>query len=466
MNPYLATLVVYSIILVGMGLFLARKVQNTNDFFVAGRKLNTTLLFSTILAANIGAGSTVVAAGLGYSIGLSAWWWVGSAGIGSIILALSVGPKIRDLAAQRNFLTVGDFLEYRYSPSTRATIAILLWFGTLSILAGQLIAIAFILNVVADIPKAAGCLIGGTVVVLYFSTGGLKGTVWINLLQLIVKGLGFLISLPLVLASVGSFEGLNTSLMDSGKSTTFLHFLGTGWSDVLPYVALLVPSFIISPGLLQKIFGARDARTVRLGVGLNGVVLLVYSFFPVLFGMVAASEFPNLAHKELALPTVITEMLPIWLGALLLASIFSAEVSSSDAILFMLSTSLSKDLYKRYLNPDVSDHSLLQISRKIAFTAGIMGILLAIILESAISALSIFYSLMSVALFAPLIIGLYRKIPGKNASLAAISISLVGTLAIYFLTRGDGVAWLSPTAFGIAISMIVMLIAGLRRQHS
>jgi len=238
MNPYLATLVVYSIILVGMGLFLARKVQNTNDFFVAGRKLNTTLLFSTILAANIGAGSTVVAAGLGYSIGLSAWWWVGSAGIGSIILALSVGPKIRDLAAQRNFLTVGDFLEYRYSPSTRATIAILLWFGTLSILAGQLIAIAFILNVVADIPKAAGCLIGGTVVVLYFSTGGLKGTVWINLLQLIVKGLGFLISLPLVLASVGSFEGLNTSLMDSGKSTTFLHFLGTGWSDVLPYVAL------------------------------------------------------------------------------------------------------------------------------------------------------------------------------------------------------------------------------------
>jgi len=95
-----------------------------------------------------------------------------------------------------------------------------------------------------------------------------------------------------------------------------------------------------------------------------------------------------------------------------------------------------------------------------------MGILLAIILESAISALSIFYSLMSVALFAPLIIGLYRKIPGKNASLAAISISLVGTLAIYFLTRGDGVAWLSPTAFGIAISMIVMLIAGLRRQHS
>jgi len=281
MNPYLLVLILYSLVLIGLGLVLSRHVKSSGDFYVAGRKLSPGLLFATMLAANIGAGSTVGAAGLGYSIGLSAWWWVGSAGIGSLILAATVGPRIRDLAARKGFYTVGDFLEFRFGSPVRTVIAVLLWLGTLSILAGQLIAVSRILNVVASIPKTAGCLLGGVVAVLYFSAGGLKGTVWVNLLQLSVKAAGFLISLPLVLLAVGSWSGMKGSLTAAGISASYFHFLGNGWSDVLPYVALLVPSFIVSPGLVQKVFGARDAGAVRRGVGLNGAALLIFSFFPV-----------------------------------------------------------------------------------------------------------------------------------------------------------------------------------------
>lgn len=60
---------------VALGLWISRKVSTTSDFFVAGRRLGPGLLFSTLVAANIGAGSTVGAAGLGYRDGLSAWWW-------------------------------------------------------------------------------------------------------------------------------------------------------------------------------------------------------------------------------------------------------------------------------------------------------------------------------------------------------------------------------------------------------
>ena len=111
-----------------------------------------------MLAANIGAGSTVGATGLGYRDGLAAWWWVGSAGIGSIVLAFWIGPAIRRLAAAHDLRTVGDYLELRYGPSVRGIIALLLWFGSLAILAGQLIAIASILNVVAGAPKWLGCI--------------------------------------------------------------------------------------------------------------------------------------------------------------------------------------------------------------------------------------------------------------------------------------------------------------------
>ena len=83
MTLHLALLLGYSALLVGLGLWIGRRVSGTKDFFVAGRQLGPGLIFSTMLAANIGAGSTVGATGLGYSDGLAAWWWVGSAALGS-----------------------------------------------------------------------------------------------------------------------------------------------------------------------------------------------------------------------------------------------------------------------------------------------------------------------------------------------------------------------------------------------
>ena len=457
MNVYLTVLLIYGAALIGLGLFLARSVRDTRAFFVANRRLGPGLLFSTLLAANIGAGSTVGAAGLGYSLGLAGWWWVGSAGIGSCVLALVIGPRMRALSARWDLLTLGDFLEHRYGPEVRVLVALLLWLGTLAILAGQLIAFAWILNVVAGTSKFTGSLIGGCVVIAYFASGGLKGTVWINLLQLSVKAVGFLLALPFALAAVGGWHGLATAAVERGPEYTSI--LGSGWSQVLPFVALLAPSFIVSPGLLQKIYGARDDRSVRLGAGSNAAALMLFSFFPVLIGMVAAMSFPDLAHSELALPTVITRILPTWLGALLLAAVFSAEVSSADAILFMLSTSLTRDLYQRFLNPTVSDRTLLRVGRILAFVSGLSGIVVSVALESVLSALSIFYGLVSVALFVPVTLGLYRSRPGPRACAAIILIS-VSTAGVFQLAAPGGWGVLSPTIVGILISLLLFLAAG------
>ena len=116
-------------------------------------------------------------------------------------------------------------------------------------------------------------------------------------------------------------------------------------------LAMLTPAFIVSPGLLQKIFGARDDRAVRIGVGLNALGLLLYAGVPVVLGISARLLFPDLAIPDLALPTILMHGLPPVVGALGLAAVFSAEVSAADAVLFMLTTSLSQDLYKRFVNP-------------------------------------------------------------------------------------------------------------------
>ena len=84
---------------------------------------------------------------------------------------------------------------------------------------------------------------------------------------------------------------------------------------------------------------------------LNAVALLAFAFVPVLFGMIARVAIPGITDANAVLPTVLTHELPPWLGAIALAAVFSTEVDTCDAILFMLSTSASKDLYKRFLNP-------------------------------------------------------------------------------------------------------------------
>src|SRR5271155_2873760 len=114
MNLYLGALLFYSIFLMGLGLLISRQVKSSTDFLVAGRSLGPGRLFATFLAANIGAGSTVGATGLGYRFGMSAWWWVGSASIGTMLLSQFLGPKLWTVAKQHNLATLPDFLEFRY----------------------------------------------------------------------------------------------------------------------------------------------------------------------------------------------------------------------------------------------------------------------------------------------------------------------------------------------------------------
>ena len=436
MNSQVAVLIAYSILLVGFGLLISRRVKKADDFLVAGRTLGSGLLATTFLAANIGAGSTVGATGLGYIYGLGAWWWVGCAGIGSLILANTVRPRIWTLAAKHGWRTVGDFLDYRYSRSVRGLIAGLLWLGTLMILAGQLIAISQILEVVAGMPKWQGCLIGGIVVTTYFAAGGLLTSAWVNLIQLVVMFAGFFLAVPLGIAAAGGWPALQPALDASSP-------LGIG--GVLNYVAILVPSFIISPGLIQKLYGARNEQVVRVGVNWNAFGLIVFAFVPAILGVIAHSQFPGLTNRELALPTIMTQLMPPWLGLLTLSAVFSAEVSTCDAILFMLSSSVSIDLYQTFFRRAASDRDVLFVGRIAAIIGASLGVLLAIVLPSIISALQIFYTLMAVALSAPLIVGLYSRRPTSARAVFAIISSVAIT------------AWTQSAPIGILVGFVIMI---------
>lgn len=455
MPLHLTLLGLFVVAQIGVGLWIGRRVRALNVFFVAGRRLPAVLVFATILAANIGAGSTVNAAALGYRFGLSAWWWNGAAGLGTIILGLWVGPRLWAMAREGGFLTLGDLLESRYGERFRTATSLLIWGATHWILAAQLIGAGWILHVVTGLPREAGAMVGGLVMVLYFVAGGLLGSAWVNLVQLAVLLAGFILALPPALASAGGWRSFETTAgLDPGY--TSLTSPDAPW---LSLAVLLVPAFIVSPGLVQKAYGAENERAVRVGVTAAGVALLGFGFIPPLLGMAARVYHPGLPAADLALPTLMVEALPPLLGALALAAVFAAEVSSADAILFMLATSFGQDIYKGRLRPSASDAQVLRVARGAAIVGGGIGILLALQVPAIVDALKVFYSVLTVALCVPVLLTLLPVRAARAAAHASLVAGLVAMVATYAAGGDAGVGGWSPAAAGLAASAVGGFVA-------
>ncbi len=137
-------------------------------------------------------------------------------------------------------------------------------------------------------PRWVGAATAAGVVVAYFVAGGLLSSAWVNLVQLTVKLSGFAIALPLALGTVGGWAGLRSA---EAMPDRFLDFTG-GAGSTLWLLPLLAPAFIVSPGLVQKAYGAVDTRAIRIGVGANAVALVAFAIVPVALGMVARVRHP------------------------------------------------------------------------------------------------------------------------------------------------------------------------------
>ena len=247
-----------------------------------------------------------------------------------------------------------------------------------------------------------------------------------------------------------------TSATDVWRSTG----PASGWRLLF----LLGPAFIVSPGLLQKAYGARDDRAVRRGIAWNGIALLIFACAPAAIGVAARTLYPALEKADLALPTVLAGALPPSLGILALAAVFSAEVSSADAVLFMLATSASRDLYRGFVRPAATDAEVLRVARVAAIVGGICGVGVALAYGSVRAAVSVFYSILTVTLFVPIVGGLYLRRAGRREGLASILAGVPVLVMTQYATGGRGYGVLSPALAGVIASAAGFAAAQATRQ--
>jgi solute:Na+ symporter, SSS family len=203
---------------------------------------------------------------------------------------------------------------------------------------------------------------------------------------------------------------------------------------------------------------ARRSR-VRLGVGLNALGLFLYAGVPVVLGIACRGMFPALADSQQALPIILVKALPPLVGAVGLAAVFSAEISAADAVLLMLTTSLSRDLYKQFVSPDANDASVLRIARWATLVSAVLGVAFAITAASIVLLLTIFYTLLTVSLLVPIVAGLFVPRTTARDALASIVAGVSGMLIIQVATHGRGWGLVTPALGGLAAAVTAWAIA-------
>jgi len=128
-------------------------------------------------------------------------------------------------------------------------------------------------------------------------------------------------------------------------------------------------------------------------------------------------------------------------------------------VLFMLTTSFSQDLYKRFLNPAADDARVLHVARLATLASGTLGVLLAVFSADLVETLKIFYALLGVSLFVPVLAGLYVPRATTRSALVSVVAGVTGMLVVQLTTSGAGYGMLGPAPAGLLAAALGWALA-------
>jgi len=406
---------VYFAGMIAIGLVSRKKARGVDEFFVAGRKGSSWLITGSLLATIVGGSATVGMAGLGFSRGLTGAWWLLVGSIGLFTLGLFFAKKVRDFA----LYTLPELAGKHYDSRVSLAASILIVIAWLGITAGQIVATGKIMSVLGVGSSVLWMVVFTVVFVVYTVLGGQHAIIRTDSLQSIIIFAGIFGGLALVLSKAGGFGGLTNSLPP--EHFAFPVSSQFGWYELVGLLLLVGLTYVVGPDMYSRLFCARDGEAAKKSALWTALLVIPLALAITLIGMGAAALFPQIAAEQ-ALPTVIKEVFPPFLGGIVLAALLCAVMSSADTVLLSASTILSVDIVGRF-KPSLSKGRLLLLSRFWIVVLGALSLVLALFIGNVISALLFAYTVYTAGLILPVIVGFYKdklKVTPLGALVAVI----------------------------------------------
>ena len=367
MSLYLVAIVGYLLALTAVGFMYSRRATSGDDFLVAGRSLPAHVLVFTLLSTWIGSGSLFGGAGLGYRVGFPALWQSAGAWLG-IAIIFFIAPRVRRIAQY----TVPDVLERHYGPVARVlgTLTIVLAYTTIA--AYQFRGGGRLLNLVAGVDPSIGAIVTAAFCVAFTASAGMASVARLDIANGLMMLSGVTIAVVYLLGNASS--GTAVASLRADQLTLF------GAMSPREALAIFLPTLFLLLGeanMYQKFFSARDERAARVAViGWIAGTILVETLI-VSIGVLGSTHIVGLgvSESEAIVVRVATDVLPAVLGVLLLCGAAAIIVSTANSMLLTPATNLVKDVYQRFVNPDVTDPQIVLYTRAAVVALGVIGVI-------------------------------------------------------------------------------------------
>lgn len=447
---------------IGIVLHKKMKVKNANfqeDYFIGGRSLGPFVLTFTLLASAASAGTFIGSPGVAYTSGFS---WVlillTQVGMGVYILGI-LGKKFAIVARKINAVTLTDFFKERYESKAvvlGSSIGIILFISAYMV--AQFVGGARILESITGLPYKTGLLIFGLAVVLYTVYGGFRAVAITDAIQGIIMILGGVLLWIFFFIKTDGFSGLIGKLVAEHPEMVEL----PGPSGATPlmlfsYFMLFGIAAIGLPHASVRGMTFKNTDSMHKSIIYSGIIMALFTIFFATLGPFVRVLYPDLPAPDMALPTLILDIMPGWVAGLVLSAPLAAIMSTVNSMLLVTSASVVKDIYLNYINPKASERKVAKLSYFSTLIIGLGVVLFALTPPDYLQFLVV-YAIggLEATFFAPIVFGLYWKRANTWGAIVSMYTGIIS-----YIILGE----FFPNPFGMqtivtatALSVILMIV--------
>jgi len=513
-----------------IGIAIWSKAGSTKEFYVAGSGVSPIANGMATAADWMSAASFISTAGLisfmGYDGSVYLMGWTG----GYVLLALLLAPYLRKFGK----FTVPDFIGDRYYSDTARLVAVFCaLIISFTYVAGQMRGVGLVFSRYLEVDINTGVVIGMAIVLFYAVLGGMKGITYTQVAQYCVLIFAFMVPAIFIsmqmtgnpipqlgFGSVGTDGVYLLEKLDGLSRDLGFHEYTTGSKsklDVFFITAALMIGTAGLPHVIVRFFTVKKVSDARKSAGWALLFIAIlyttapaiavfartnlietvsekkYDEMPVWFenwektglltftdknddGLIQYVADPQL--NELTIDRDIMVManpeiaeLPNWVIALLAAGALAAALSTAAGLLLVISSSVSHDLIKKIIKPDVSEKGELIAARVSAFFAVLLAGYFGINPPGFVAAVvALAFGLAAASFFPAIVMGIFYKRMNKEGAISGMITGLL--LMLFYMTKfkfgwfggGTEADWwfgISPEGFGtfaMLINFIVSLI--------
>ena len=326
------------------------------------------VLVGTLLASWIGSGDIFSVSDLSYNHGYSSL--IGSSGgwLG-IIIVFFIAGRVRRFGQ----FTVPDILEARYNKWARilATITTIIAFVT--IVSYQFRGGGWVLNIITEgkIDEKQGIIIVAVFVITYTLLAGMLSVAHLDIFNGIIMITGIFLAIPFLIHHVGGLDYIVANVTPRKNS-----ILGNmTWIQAMGY---FVPTLLLALGngnMYQRFFSAKNEKEAKKSVigWVIGVILLGIALQSL--AVVGSSYFKGLEAEESGkiILFVAHKGVPVAVGCTLMVAIVAIIISTANSFLLVPATNVIRDIYQRFINPDLPDKKMILYSRLTVVVLGLIA---------------------------------------------------------------------------------------------